>query len=162
MAAAVDLTPHLDALRADLVAAAAVGGPETARAAELLGAAVEPALRLLLVDLLTDAATELAPQLGGSPVEVRMRGRDPELVVTAPVSSPAPELPAEDEGTARLTLRLPERLKARAETAATTEGVSVNAWLVKAVTRALDPAGPRSPWTSGGPGPRRLSGYGRA
>ena len=157
----MDLTPHLDALRADLTAAAAVGGPDAARAAELLAGAVEPALRLLLVDLLTDAAAELAPQLGGTPVEVRMRGRDPELVVAA-LATPTPEPPLEDEGTARLTLRLPEGLKARAETAAATEGLSVNAWLVKAVTRALDPAGHRTPWTSGGPGPRRLTGYGRA
>ena len=157
----MDLTPHLQSLRTDLAAAAAVGGPETARAAELLGAAIEPSLRLLLVDLLTDAAGELAPQLGGTPVEVRMRGRDPELVVAAP-AAPTPEPPVEDEGTARLTLRLPEGLKSRAETAATAEGVSVNAWLVKAVTRALDPAGAHSPWTTGGPGPRRLTGYGRA
>lgn len=156
----MDLTPHLQALRSDLSAAAAVGGPEAARAAELLSDAVEPALRLLLVDLLTDAAAELAPQLGGLPVDVRMRGRDPELVVSAPLA-PAAEPPNEDEGTARLTLRLPEGLKARAETAAITEGLSVNAWLVKALTRALDPAGPRHPW-SPGPGPRRLTGYGRA
>lgn len=158
----MDLTPHLDALRADLAAAAAVGGPDAARAAELLGAAVEPSLRLLLVDLLTDAAAELAPQLGGTPVEVRMRGRDPELVVAVPTHTPAADIPAEDEGTARLTLRLPEGLKARAETAAAAEGQSVNAWLVRAVTRALDPGAHRSPWTSGGPGPRRLTGYGRA
>lgn len=158
----MDLTPHLDALRADLTAAAAVGGPETTQAAQLIAGAVEPALRLLLVDLLTDAAAELGPQLGGTAVEVRMRGRDPELVVTAPVA-PSPEPPLEDEGTARLTLRLPERLKARAETAAATEGTSVNAWLVRAVTRALDPAGPRHPWPgSAMPGPRRVTGYGRA
>lgn len=157
----MDLTPHLDALRADLNAAAAVGGPDAARAAELLGGAVEPALRLLLVDLLTDAAAELSPQLGGTPVEVRMRGREPELVVSTPPAAPATEPAAEDEGTARLTLRLPEGLKARAETAATAEGVSVNAWLVRAVTRALDPIGTRHPWP-GAPGPRRLTGYGRA
>lgn len=157
----MDLTPHLEALRADLAASAAVGGPEVARAAALLGSAVEPALRLLLVDLLTDAAAELAPQLGGTPVEVRMRGRDPELVV-AVLAAPTPEPPLEDEGTARLTLRLPEGLKLRAETAASAEGVSVNAWLVKAVTRALDPPGARSNWIASGAGPRRITGYGRA
>jgi len=159
----MDLTPHLDALRADLAAAAAVGGPEAGRAAELLAVAVEPALRLLLVDLLADAAAELAPQLGGTPVEVRMRGRDPELVISAPVAAPAPEPAAEDEGTARLTLRLPEGLKARVEAAAAADGISVNAWLVRAVTRAVEPAGARFAWTTPpGLGPRRLSGYGRA
>ena len=159
----MDLTPHLEVLRADLAAAAAVGGAESARAAELLSGAVEPALRLLLVDLLTDAAAELSPQLGGTPVEVRMRGREPELVVSAPVTAPAPEAPLEDEGTARLTLRLPEGLKARAEAAAAAEGLSVNGWLVRAVSRAVEPGDFRFAWTSPpGPGPRRLSGYGRA
>ena len=159
----MDLTPHLEALRADLAAAAAVGGPDAARAAELLSGAVEPALRLLLVDLLTDAAAELAPQLAGTPVEVRMRGRDPELVVSAPLPAPAPEPAGEDEGTARLTLRLPEGLKARAEAAASADGISVNAWLVRAVSSAVEPGAFRFAFaTAPGPGPRRLSGYGRA
>lgn len=157
----MDLTPHLESLRADLVQAASLGDAAAPGLAARLVAAAEPALRLLLVDLLADAAAELAPQLGGATVEVRMRGRDPELVATAP-AAPAPEPPVEDEGTARLTLRLPEGLKARAETAAGAAGLSVNAWLVRAVTRALEQAGPRGQWTTGGPGPRRLSGYGRA
>jgi len=157
----MDLTPHLEVLRADVAAAAAVGGPEAARAAELLCGAVEPALRLLLVDLLSDAAAELMPQLGGTPVEVRMRGREPELVVAAPLTTLPPEAPLEDEGTARLTLRLPEGLKARAETAAANEAVSVNAWLVRVISWAVE-HGPRGWPGAAGPGPRRLSGYGRA
>jgi len=74
----------------------------------------------------------------------------------------APEPPVDDDGTARLTLRLPESLKARAEQAAAATGLSVNAWLVRAVQAALD--GPQTP-----PGPppgsrhpgRRLSGWAR-
>jgi len=37
---------------------------------------------------------------------------------------------------------MPDQLKARAEQAAANERVSLNAWLVKAVTAALDRAGP--------------------
>lgn len=158
----MDLTPHLESLRADLVQAAALGGGDAPGQAARLVAAAEPALRLLLVDLLADAAAELAPQLGGTAVEVRMRGRDPELVVAAPPAA-APQPPIEDEGTARLTLRLPEGLKQRVEQAAASEGQSVNAWLIRALGRALEPGGQRLPWSpSPGPGPRRLSGYGRA
>ena len=41
--------------------------------------------------------------------------------------------PVDDEGgTARLTLRMPERLKSRVEEAAGREGISTNAWLVRA------------------------------
>lgn len=151
----MDLTPHLTALGEDLTAAAAVGGPETAHAAALLLGAVEPALRLVLLDLLAEAADDVSTQLGGVSVEVRLRGREPELVVHAP--APAPE-PVAEEGTARLTLRLPETLKARVEQAA--GGSSVNAWLVRAVTAALDPQ-PTFPLGAGPSGPRRITGFGR-
>ena len=156
----MDLSPHLSALRADLASAAAVGGDDVARAASLLGDAVEPALRLVLLDLLAEAADELSGQLPGALVELRLRGREPELVATVH-SAPEPAFEAgTEEGTARLTLRLPEALKTRAETAAQAESLSVNSWLVRAVSTALEP---RFTGTTGGPlGPRRLTGFGRA
>jgi hypothetical protein len=65
--------------------------------------------------------------------------------------------PGEDDGTARVTLRLPESIKARTEEAAGRASISVNSWLVRAVTRALDePAQDR-----GGRVGRRLVGYAR-
>ena len=140
----MDLAPHLDKLRSDLSAAAAVGGPEVATAAGLLGEAVEPALRLVLLDLLAEAADDLTTQLGGATVEVRLHGREPELVATAALP-PAPTAPPQadegdtGEGMARITLRLPENLKTRCEAAAAAEGQSLNGWLTMAITAALDP-----------------------
>ncbi|MCU1601763.1 MAG: hypothetical protein JWO22_2472 [Frankiales bacterium] len=160
----MELSPHLAALRADLAAAAAVGTDEVAHAASLLGDAIEPALRLVLLDLLTEAAEELSTQLSpGATVDVRLRGREPELVATVHPGAPAPAPePAGDDNAARLTLRLPEALKARAEGAAAAEGLSTNSWLVRAVQSALDPK-PTFPFLgSPGAGPRRLQGYGRA
>ena len=161
----MDLSKYVETLRADVTAAAAVGGPEVARAAELVSDAIDAALRLVLLDVLTDTANDLTAALDGPTVEVRLRGREPELVVTGPAPDPAPAaVPAsEDEGTARLTLRLPETLKARAEQAAAADGQSVNNWLVRAVVRALEPTPP----TFGGggfstSGPRRITGFGRA
>lgn len=160
----MDLTKYVEALRADVTVAAAVGGPDVARAAELVADAIESALRLVLLDLLSDTANDLTAALDGPTVEVRLRGREPELVVIGPSPEPAPAAvpTGEDEGTARLTLRLPETLKARAEQAAAAEGISVNNWLVRAVVRALEPA----PSSFGGPfmtgGPRRITGFGRA
>jgi hypothetical protein len=46
---------------------------------------------------------------------------------------------ADDASTSRTTLRLPDQLKARVDQAAATEGISVNAWLVRAIGDALDP-----------------------
>jgi predicted HicB family RNase H-like nuclease len=51
----------------------------------------------------------------------------------------------EDGGTARVNLRLPAHLKARAEEAASREGLSVNAWLVRAVSAAVATGGAAAP-----------------
>ena len=115
--------PHLDTLRADLAAPRPSAGDDVATAARLLGDAVEPALRLVLLDLLTEAADELTLQLGGAIVEVRLHGREPELVAAAPVAPAAPRPPTDDAdtgegGAARVTLRLPESVKSRCEQAA--------------------------------------------
>jgi hypothetical protein len=156
----MDLSKYVEALRADVTAAAAVGGPDVARAAELVADALDASMRLVLLDILTDTANDLTAALDGPSVEVRMRGREPELVVSGPAPEPAPAaVPTDDEGTARLTLRLPETLKARAEQAAAAEGISVNNWLVRAVHRALEPT---VSFSFGGPGPRRITGFGRA
>jgi hypothetical protein len=160
----MDLSPYVETLRTDVTAAAAVGGPEVQRAAELVADALDPAVRLVLLDVLTDVANDLTAALDGPSVEVRLRGREPELVVVGPVPEPAPAaVPADEAGTARLTLRLPETLKSRAEQAAAAEGQSVNNWLVRAVARALEPA---PTFTFGGQfpvgSPRRITGFGRA
>jgi hypothetical protein len=158
----MDLSKYVEALRADVTAAAAVGGPDVARAAELVADALDASMRLVILDILTDTANDLTAALDGPSVEVRMRGREPELVVSGPVPEPAPAaIAADDEGTARLTLRLPETLKGRAEQAAAAEGISVNNWLVRAVVRALEPTATFG-INFGGSGPRRITGYGRA
>jgi hypothetical protein len=156
----MDLSKYVEALRADVTAAAAVGGADVARAAELVADALEASMRLVILDILTDTANDLTAALDGPAVEVRMRGREPELVVSGPTPDPAPAaVPTDDEGTARLTLRLPETLKGRAEQAAAAEGISVNNWLVRAVHRALEPA---PAFSFGSTGPRRITGFGRA
>lgn len=158
----MELSKYVEALRSDVAAAAAVGGPDVARAAELVADALDASMRLVLLDVLTDAANDLTAALDGPAVEVRLRGREPELVISGPVPDPAPAaVPADDEGTARLTLRLPETLKGRAEQAAAWEGISVNNWLVRAVVRALEPT-PTFGAQFGAGSPRRLTGFGRA
>src|SRR4029450_4477116 len=79
----MDLTPYLETLRADLAAAAAPGGPETTRAAELLGHSLESSARLALLEALSDAAAEITTRLTDATVEVRLRGREADLVVNS-------------------------------------------------------------------------------
>src|SRR3954453_23245099 len=132
----MDLTPYLESLRADLATAAAPGGSEITRAAELLGNSLESSVRLALLEALSDAAAEITTRLHDPTVEVRLRGRAADLVVShtaIPEEAPAPAPVAEGGDLARLTLRMPEALKAQVEHTAAVEGISVNAWLVRAV-----------------------------
>ena len=154
----MDLTRYVDDLRNQLEVAADAGGDEARRLAERLTAPLEAASRLVLLEALSDAAGEITRELAPGSVEVRLRGRDPEFVVSKAVaatfeevaeraapSSPAPAALVDiDEGsTSRTTLRLPDQLKARVEEAAARDGVSVNSWLVRAVTDAVESTGGR-------------------
>ncbi|HEY8704946.1 MAG TPA: toxin-antitoxin system HicB family antitoxin [Gaiellaceae bacterium] len=145
---------YVQALRDDLVRVAAVGDESTARAAELLAVALESSLGRRLQEALGEAALELSSQLDSGRIEVRIAGGDPELVLVRDDGAAAE--PADEAFTARITLRLPESLKARLEAAATREGVSVNTWLVHMLHHAAEPRG-----HSGG-SRRRLTGYGRS
>jgi hypothetical protein len=178
----MDLTPYLEALRADLAAVAAPGGPEVSRAAELLSNSLEPSARLALLEALSDAAAEITTGLTDATVEVRLRGREADLVVTripaldppaavpspSPSASPLPSASPADGGgdLARLTVRMPESLKTHVEQTAAAEGVSVNAWLVRTVAAAVTgrPATPPPPPPPAPPGgavwsAKRVTGY---
>ncbi|RSS65371.1 hypothetical protein [Streptomyces sp. WAC06614] len=172
----MDLTPYVDHLRHELAVAANAGGDEARALAERLTAPLESAARLTLLNALSAASDEITRELAPGSVDVRLRGLDPEFVVTAP---PAPEpvgepggevapsvapavVPplasptsaggdADEGGTARINFRLPAHLKARVEEAAGQEGLSVNAWLVRAVAVALEPGAAPAPPTTRGP-----------
>lgn len=168
----MDLTPYLEALRRDLTASAAPAGDEAARTAELLANSLEAAARLSLLEALSDAAAEITTKLSSATVEVRLHGRDADLVVTEEVPgvaavAPAPP-PLTDSGdTARITLRVPESLKEQIERVAAADGISVNAWLVRALSAAVHGGSPLG--MPGGPQPmpghnrgRRMTGYAQA
>lgn len=146
----MEMTPHIDALRSDLATAAGVGDENAMRVAEQLGRAIEPALRLRLLDILSEAALELNGQLPHGQIDLRVAGRDVVLTYSEGGRADAAP-PADDDSAARITLRLPETLKTRAEAAAAAEGISLNTWLVRATTRALDRG-------RQGPG-RRMTGF---
>lgn len=136
---------YVEELQRQLLTAAAAGGPETQEVAERLATALEAAARLALMEALSDAAGEITRELAPGAVDVRLRGRDVDFVVANPAAEPLTPSTAtstdeaEDGATSRTTLRLPDSLKARAEAAATAEGISLNTWFVRAVGAALEP-----------------------
>ncbi|PRY02350.1 hypothetical protein [Allonocardiopsis opalescens] len=177
----MNLEPYVDHLRRELAVAAEVGGVDARELAERLTAPLESAARLALLEALSAAAAEITGELAPGSVDVRLRGRDPAFVVTPPpepsfgepderggiggMAPPAPPPPppeADDTGgTSRISLRVPDHLKPRIEEAAGREGLSVNAWLVRAVAAALEPeqrARPRD-GALGGRGRQRYTGW---
>jgi hypothetical protein len=142
----MDITPYIDSLRRDLVAAAEAAGPETRQAAERLTFALDPAARLALMEAVSQAAAEITAEMPTGGVDVRLNGRELDFVVDAappvaphPPATPAPpsaEEPEDEGGTARITLRVPESVKARAEEFAARSGHSLNTWLVNVVRAA--------------------------
>lgn len=150
----MQLDTYIEALQADLAEIAAVGDDATAEVARRLTAALRSALGLRLLDALGEAALELSEQLPAGHVEVRMAGQEPAFVYIEEEHEAAPG--PEDGLTARISLRLPEGLKAAIEAAAAREGVSVNAWLVRALARSVGTV-----TSARGPG-SRLTGYARS
>jgi hypothetical protein len=168
----MDITQFVEGLRRDLQQAAEAGGDEIRAAAERLALALDPAVRLTLMDALSQAASEITNELTGTSVEVRLKGREPIFVVLGSPTAQADEPPGsqqaepgdeygfdEDEMVARITLRLPESLKAKAEELAARRGQSLNTWLVNA-TRAAATINiniSSTAWGPGAPGRNRSS-----
>jgi HicB-like protein involved in pilus formation len=150
----MELEPHIEALRRELASLGDIGDEQLASAADRLSQALGPALGLRLLAVLSEAALEVSGQLPAGHVEVRLAGQDPSLVYVEEEAAPA-QPPADDAFTARITLRLPDSLKTSVEEAASRDGVSVNAWIVKALARGLTSA------TVSRVG-SRLTGYGRS
>lgn len=139
----MDLQPYVDGVRHELNLAAAAGGAEAQALADRLSAPLESAIRLALLEALSAAVEEITSELAPRSVEVRLRGRDPEFVVSAPLDEPSAHEPFDvafgddDGGTWRITLRLPESLRAPVEAVTRHDGSSLNAWLVRAVAAAV-------------------------
>ena len=142
----MDITPYVDSLRRDLVAASEAGGEDIKAAAERLALALDPAARLALMEAISQAADEITAEMTTGSVDVRLNGRELDFVVASPFQPPAPPAPPappgvddadEDGGTvARITLRIPESVKVRAEELAARSGHSLNTWLVQVVRAA--------------------------
>lgn len=157
----MNLEPYVEDIRHQLEVAAEAGGDDARTLAERLVAPLEASIRLALQDALAAAAEEITLELAPGSVELRLRGREPEFVVSLPPAEPSAEgitgdedivaggwraaglrpraaAESEEPTVSRINLRLPDQLKSGVEQAAASEGLSVNAWLVRAVGAVLD------------------------
>jgi hypothetical protein len=149
----MNLNPYVESINRQLADSAEAGGEETRALAERLAAPLDAAVRLALLDALSAAVHEITTELAPGSVELRLRGREPEFVVSHPPADPVEDavaepagaraaLEAEDGTMARINLRMPMQLKTRIEAAAAADGLSVNAWLVRAAGAAAERGGP--------------------
>jgi hypothetical protein len=137
----MQLTPYLEAVARDLDNATALADEQTREITHRVASAIEPGLRLAMVQLLSDVAAQLTAELDGPVITVRMEGRDPSwhIVRDEPVPAAHDAEPGDDENSARVTVRLPEAVKKRAEAAAQNAGQSLNTWIIQTLRRATTP-----------------------
>jgi predicted transcriptional regulator len=146
----MELGQYVNDLQRQLVDAATNGAEETRAAAERLAAGLDAATRLVLLDALSAAVGEITRDLAPGSVDLRLRGREVEFVVSQPIAeaesddAPVAAVDLDDASTSRTTLRLPDALKLRVDEAAAADGLSVNSWLVRAIASALQPKQRRS------------------
>ena len=146
----MDLGQYVNDLQRQLLDSAENGTDDTRAVAERLVTGLDSAVRLVLLDVLSAAAGEITRDRAPGSVELRLRGREIEFVVTQPNNEldndddHAPSIDLDDVSTSRTTLRLPDALKAKVDDAAAADGLSVNTWLVRAVAAALQPKQRRS------------------
>lgn len=135
----MDLNKYTARLREDLIAAAALGDEKTQATAAALATATENSVRLTLLSALSDLASEISATLGDRTVHVSVDGTDAHVDVRK-TTAPEEERPTFEEMTgdiSRVTLRLVDQLKTRAEEAAAQSGQSLNSWMSTTVQDAL-------------------------
>lgn len=141
----MELGTYVSDLQRQLADAADNGNDDTRAVAERLAASLDSATRLVLLDALSAAVGEITRDLAPGSVDLRLRGREVEFVVSqAPLETEDLPLDLDDVSSSRTTLRLPDALKAKVDDAAAADGLSVNTWLVRAVAAALQPKQRRS------------------
>jgi hypothetical protein len=172
----MDLDPYVESIRRQVEVAGEAGGEDVRAVAERLLAPLDPAIRLGILDALAAATEEITVELAPGSVELRLRGREPEFVVSLPPADHDAEADGEQEGAppgawreeddgeatlSRINLRLPDRLKSRIEQAAGGDGLSVNAWLVRAAAAELERKEPARRRERSPKGSQRYTGWAR-
>jgi hypothetical protein len=123
----MEMSSLMSQIRIDLGALGQLGGPDLETAVERLAEPFELALRTRLIAAFGQLAAELNIDIPGGHVDLRLDG---DSVSLAYVSNTEVVRESREGLDARVTLRMPEPLKSRMESAAAADRVSVNSWLL--------------------------------
>lgn len=118
----------------------AVAGAEVAEAGTRLMAALRPAIRQSMMEVVAMAVSEISSQLEGQNIDIKLVDGDPELAVSEdPATHQATPPPgfsvSDDADEARITVRLPSYLKDLITAEAESAGDSVNSYVVEVLGR---------------------------
>ncbi|HEY6472800.1 MAG TPA: toxin-antitoxin system HicB family antitoxin [Acidimicrobiales bacterium] len=152
----------VDGLRADVLSVGELGDDTVAAVAERIAALLGRSMPARILELLSDVSAEVSAELPDGHLEIRVAGDDVDLAYVE--DAPAAAAPADGDGgsgadrdlSARISLRLSEGLKARAEEGAAREGISVNAFIVRTLERGATSSDQKRKSHAG----NRLRGYG--
>jgi hypothetical protein len=126
----MEMSIFLNLVKSDLAALSHLGGPELESAVERLTDPFALALRTRLLEAFGNLAAELNIDMQGGQVDLRLDG-DSVALTFVPETEVVRE--SREELDARVTLRMPEPLKSRMESAAAADRVSVNSWLLHVI-----------------------------
>ena len=134
----MQLESHIQAIQQELAAAAALGDEATADAARRMG----DALRRRSTSTCSTSSARPPSRSAARSSRAGSRFDSPGAIPSSSSSPTNRRTPSQvgvgEESSGRITLRLPESLKAAVEAAAAREGVSTNAWLVRSIARTLE------------------------
>lgn len=146
------MSSFIEKFAQDLRGLGKLGGADLESAVERLLPALDPILQTRLLEALSEVAKDIKENLPGGHLEARLTGGEITFAFLPDTEAPR-ETPSDLN--ARITLRLPDDLKSRIEQAATSEGISLNSWLLKASERG-------SYSVTFSPGKRQMKGKGRS
>lgn len=140
----MDMVPYIENLATQLAASARAASEDLANSADRLSVIAEPAIRLTLLQAVSDATDEISARLREEGVQARLSptGMDftvlprPQAVANTHNQPPQP-LATDDGDVARVSLRLPTTIKERAEEQAAHSNQSLNAWIITTIRNAL-------------------------
>ena len=142
----MELDPFISLVTDQLVASAALGDERTQHIAAALATSVAGSVRLATMSAISAATDEINAAILDRPgtnitISLQLENDEPTIRVSElpPNDAPVAGDASDGDTSARISLRLPELLKAEIDTAANRESISVNAWLVRAARTALTP-----------------------
>ncbi|MGP0032871.1 MAG: toxin-antitoxin system HicB family antitoxin [Acidimicrobiales bacterium] len=141
-----------EGFRADVLAVGELGDETVADVADRIAAIVARSAAGRIMDVLSEVTAEISAGLPGGRVEIHLVGDDVEF---AYVDDRPPATETDGDLSSRITLRLPERLKLEVEASASSESLSVNSWILRALERGTSATKDRNRRVGS-----RLHGYG--